>query len=414
MDIKREARPKRKRYIVIAAVVLSVVVVTVALARLEPAPPSVDRATMWFDTVQRGTMVREVRGPGTLVPERVRIISAVTAGRVERLPVLPGVEVDPNTVLLEISNPDVRVQMLQAQRGMTDAEAQLVNLRTRLANDRLTQRATVARVEAEYLDALRTADNNGPLAEKGLISQSELISSRERAEALSTQLDVERERLQVIEQSMEEQIQAQTQQVERLRSIAQFQQRRVESMVVRAGVDGVLVEMQLEEGQWVTPGQVLARIVQPGPLKAEIQIPETQAAEVVVGQPAFIDLRNDTIQGSVIRIDPAAEGGSVLIDVRLDGELPPGARPQLNVQGTVEVARLSDVLYVGRPAYGQANSTVGLFKLTERGNEAVRLTVRLGANSVNTVEVVDGLQEGDIVILSDMSEWDSHDRVRLN
>lgn len=414
MDIQREPRSKRKRYVVIGAVALTVVAATVALARLEPAPPSVNRATVWVDTVQRGTLIIDVRGPGTLVPEEVQLISAVTAGRVERLPVLPGVEVDPETVLLELANPDVQVEMLQAQRSATEAEARLVDLRSALANDRLTQRSTVAQAEADYLNARRVADNNEPLAELGVIAQAELVSSRERAEALATRLEVARERLDVIESAAEEQIRAQTQQVERLQAIADFQRRRVESMIVRAGEEGVLTDLPLEEGQWVTPGQMLARVVKPFPLKAEIRIPETQAADVVVGQSAFIDLRNDTIPGVVQRIDPAAESGTVLVDVRLEGELPSGARPQLNVQGTVEVARLEDALKVGRPAYGQAHGNVGLFRLVRRGNEAVRVTVRLGMSAVNEMEIVEGLSEGDVVILSDMSQWDSYERVRLN
>lgn len=413
MDIPREASPKRKRYILIGLAIVAIVLVTVALARLEPAPPTVERATVWVDTVRRGTMVRRVRGPGTLVPEQVRWISAVTAGRVERIEMLPGEEVDPREVLLELRNPDVRVEALQADRQLTDAEAQLVNLRTTLANDRLTQEATVAQVEADFLNAQRTAQNNEALEADGLISEPELISSRERAEALATRLDVERQRLGVIEQAMEEQIQAQRQQVERLRAIAEFQSERVGSMVVRAGVDGVLVELPLEEGQWVTPGQPLARIVQPGPLKAEVRIPETQATELTVGQPALIDTRSDTIPGTVARIDPAAESGTVTVDVRLEGEQPQSARPNLSVDGTIEVARLDDVLYVGRPAYGQPRSIVGLFRLTESGDEAVRVQARLGESSVNTIQVLNGLEAGDRVVLSDMSSWDDVDRVRL-
>lgn len=413
MDIPRDTGPNYKRYALIALAVVGVVAVTVALARLEPAPPTVERATVWIDTVERGTMVRRVRGPGTLVPEQIRWISSVTAGRVERIEVQPGQEVEPRTVLLQVLNPDVEVRALQAERQLTDAEAQLVNLRTSLAEQRLTQQANVAQVEADYLNARRTAENNEVLAERGLISEPELISSRERANALQTRLETERERLGVIENAMEERIRAQGQQIERLRSIAQFQRERVESMLVRAGVEGVVVEMPLEEGQWVNPGQSLARIVQPGPLKAEVRIPETQATELAIGQPAMVDTRNDTIPGSVMRIDPAAEGGTVTVDIRLDGELPASARPNLSVDGTIEVDRLEDVLYVGRPAYGQPRSTVGLFKLLPDDEEAVRVQVRLGRSSVNTIRILNGLEQGEQVILSDMSAWDDVDRVRL-
>lgn len=413
MDIKREPRKNHKRYVMIGAGVLVLTIVTVALARMEPAAPTVDRATIWTDTVERGTMVRQVRGPGTLVPERIRWISSVSAGRVERVHVRPGREVTPETILLEIVNPDVQIEALQAERQLTDAHAQLVNLRTTLANDRLTQRSLVAQVRAEYLSAQRTAESNEFLAEKGLIAQPELISSRERAEALATRLETEQDRLQVIESSMEERIRSQQQQIARHAEVVASQRNRVESMVVRAGVEGVVTELNLQEGQWVTPGQPLARIVQPGELKAVLRIPEVQAKDMAIGQRARIDTRNGIVDGHVMRIDPAVENGAVNVDVALEGELPRGARPDLSVDGTIEVERLEDVLYVGRPAYGQAESTVGLFRILPRGDEAVRVPVRLGRSSVNTIEIHEGLEEGDVVILSDLSAYDENDRIRI-
>lgn len=413
MDIQREKKPKHKRYALIAAVGAVFVAVTVALANLEPAAPTVDRATIWTDSVKRGTMLRQVRGPGTLVPEKIRWISSVSAGRVEHVHVRPGREVTPETILLEILNPDVGIEALQAERQLSDAQAQIVNLRTTLANERLTQKALVAQVRAEYLSAKRTAESNEFLAEKGLIAQPELISSRERAEALATRLETEHERLAVTEGAMQERIRAQRQQVQRLREVAASQRDRVDAMVVRAGVEGVVTELTLQEGQWVTPGQTLARIVQPGQLKAVLRIPEVQAKDIAIGQPAKIDTRNGVVDGRVTRIDPAVENGAVNVDVMLEGELPRGARPDLSVDGTIEVDRLDDVLYVGRPAYGQAESTVGLFKVLPGGSEAVRVPVRLGRSSVNTIEIVEGLEHGDVVILSDLSAYDASDRIRL-
>ncbi|UCC50005.1 MAG: HlyD family efflux transporter periplasmic adaptor subunit [Gemmatimonadota bacterium] len=413
MDIPREPRGKKRRWVYLGAGIVTIVVITVALSRLGPAAPSVDKSTIWTDVVKRGEMVRRVRGPGTLVSEQIRWIAALTAGRVERILVEPGAEVDSATVLLLLSNPDVEIQALEAQRQLTAERARLVDLRTMLENQRLAQEALVATVRAQYLEAERTIRNNEELAEKGLISQIELQNSRDRAVELQTRLDIEQRRLGVITDAEESQLAAQQAQVDRLRSIAEFKENLVASMSVVSGVSGVLAELPLEEGQWVRPGDNLARVVQPGRLKAEVRIPETQARDVAVGQVSLIDTRNDTIAGRVVRIDPAVASGSVTVDVRLEGPLPKEARPDLSIDGTIEIERLSDVLYVGRPVYGQANSLVGLFKVVENGNAAVRVTVRLGRSSVNTIEIVEGLVEGDEVILSDMSAWENHDRVRL-
>ena len=413
MDIAREPKRKKKPWFYLGAGIATVVVITVALSRLGPAAPSVDKATVYTDVVERGEMVRRVRGPGTLVSEQIRWVTALTAGRVERILVQPGAEVDSHTVLLEMSNPDVVVQSLEAQRQLTAEQSRLVELDTRLENQRLAQEALVATVWAQHKEAVRTVKNNEELAEKGLISDFELENSRDRSEELKIRYDLEIKRLDVMTRSVDEQLRVQRAQVNRLSSIADFQENRVASMRVEAGASGVLADLPLEEGQWVNPGDDLARVVQPGRLKAELRIPETQARDVTIGQAALIDTRNDTIHGRVVRIDPAVQNGSVRVDVRLEGPLPKEARPDLSVDGTIEIERLDDVLYVGRPAYGQANSLVGLFKVVEDGKAAVRVNVRLGRSSVNMIEIVDGLQEGDEVILSDMSAQDAHDRVRL-
>lgn len=413
MDIPREPKGNKRRWLYIAAGVVAVVVITVALSRLGPAAPSVDRSTIWSDVVKRGEMVRQVRGPGTLVSEQIRWIVALTAGRVERVLLDPGAEVDSSTIILLLSNPDVEIQALEAQRQLTSEEAYLVELKTRLESQRLSQASLVATVRSQYKEAQRNLGRDEDLAEQGLISDIALQNSRDRAKELETRVEIEEQRLEVMTDAVESQLEAQRAQVGRLRSIAIFKQNLVESMEVVAGVSGVLAEMPLEEGQWVRPGDYLARVVQPGRLRAELRIPETQARDVAIGQRAWIDTRNDTIPGRVVRIDPAVQSGSVMVDVRLEGALPKEARPDLSVDGTIELERLNDVLYVGRPAYGQANSLVGLFKVVDGGRAAVRVTVRLGRASVSTIEVVEGLSVGDEVILSDMSAWDEHDRVRL-
>jgi HlyD family secretion protein len=413
LDIPRQNRKSNRRVLYVSGAVTAVVLATLALSRLEPAAPTVDRATVWTDSVRRGTMVRQVRGPGTLVPEQIRFISAVTAGRVERVLALPGIEVDERTVLLEMSNPDVERQMLEAQRLLTSAEAEAANLQATLENQRLNQEATVASARSEFREAERQAKLNEEMASRGLIPTMDLSRTRDRAEELRTRLEIELKRLEFLSRSMQAQSAAQRSQIERLRGIVDFQREQQRSMVVRAGTRGVLREIPLQEGQWVNPGSNLAVVVQPERLKAELRIPETQARDLTVGQAASIDTRNGVVPGRVVRIDPAVQSGTVRVDVALEGELPRGARPDLSVDGVIEIERLENVLYVGRPAYGQAESMVGLFKVQDGGRTAVRTNVRLGRSSVNTIEVIDGLREGDVVILSDMSSWDSTDRVRL-
>ncbi len=414
MDIPRPTQPKaRKRLIYGGIALVAVVTVTVALSKLEPAAPSVDSGTIWLDTVRQGSMLRQVRGPGTLVPEQMRQVSAVTSGRVERKLAQPGDTVQPGTILVEISNPDVELQALQAQQQLAAAEAQLVSTRSNLQTQILAQQATVVRAQADYQDAKRQADAAVELAKQGLIAQQDISRAQERAQQMEAALTAEQQRLEVFKGTIEEQITVQRSQVERLREVVSFQQKLIQSMRVRAGAAGVLRDLPLEEGQWILAGTRLATVVQPGRLKAELRIPETQARDVVIGQAALIDTRTDTIVGRVSRVDPASQNGTVTVDVALPGSLPRGARPDLSVDGTIEIERLDDVLYMGRPAYGQSNSVVGIFRLEPDGNTARRVNVRLGRTSVNQVEIVDGLKKGEVVVLSDMSRWDAVDRVRI-
>jgi HlyD family secretion protein len=413
LDIPRARKSTPRKYVIGGAVAAVLLVATAALARMEPAAPKLDGASVWTDTVKRGTMLREVRGPGTLVPEQVRWISAQTAGRVEQILVEPGVTVNPGTPLLVLSNADVQRDALEAQRQLVGAEAERTSLGATLENQRLTQEAAVATVRAEQREAARQVTANRELAERGLISRMELQRSEDRAEELASRLRVEEQRLRFLGESMRQQLAAQQSQIERLRGLAEFQTGYVESMRVMAGTDGVLRELPLQEGQWVTPGSPLAVIVRPGRLKAQLRIPETQARDLVVGQPARIDTRNGIVNGRVSRIDPAVQDGSVTVDVALEGELPKGARPDLTVDGVIEIERIPDVLHIDRPAYGQAGGTIGMFKVDEGGRTAARTDVRLGRSSVNTVEVLSGLREGDVVILSDMTAWDRAQKVRL-
>ncbi len=412
MDIPREPPKKRKRYIYGGIVVVAVVVATVALGRLEPAAPSVDRGLVFTDTVRRGTLLREVRAPGTLEPEEIRWVPAVTAGRVERRLVQPGTRVEATTVLLELSNPDVQLELLEAERQLSAAQAQLVSLRTSLETQRLNQAGVVASVRAQQLEAQRQAEASQELAARGLEAEGVAARVREAAEEYSARLEIERERLRIYTESIGPQLEVQEEQVTRLTSIVEFQRRRIASMRVTAGTDGVLQDMQVEEGQWVLAGSVLARVVKPERLKAVLRVPQVQARDIVLGQRVAVDTRRDTIPGHVMRIDPAVQNSAVEVDVGLDGELPLGARPDLAVDGTIEIERLDDVMYVGRPRYAQPSSTIGLFKMVG-GGYAERVSVDIGRTSVSAVEIVEGLAVGDVVILSDMAQWDRYQRVRI-
>lgn len=413
VDIPREPPSKKKRYILIGVALIVVVAITTALGRLGPAAPSVDRATLMIDTVRRGEMVRQVRGPGTLVPEQIFWISAVTGGRVERVYVRPPSAVQASTLILDMSNPDVQLEALSADQQLSAAEATLVSLKSTLETQSLNEQGVVASARSDYQAAKRQYDVSTALLAKGLISPQDASNNKDKATEDSIKLAVETERLAVMSKTIDDQLALQKDQVRRLKDISDFQHKRVESMQVRAGSNGVLQDMDLQPGQWVQPGTLLAKVAQPGKLKAVLRIPENQAADVQLNQPCAVDLRNGIVQGHVIRIDPSAQSGTVGVDVSLNGPLPPGARPDLSVDGTIEVERLKNVLYVARPAYGQPESTVGLFKLTPDGKEATRVNVKLGRASVTTIEVIQGLNAGDKVIVSDMSQWDSNDRVRL-
>jgi HlyD family secretion protein len=413
VDIARAPKPKRARYIAIAGGLVAIVGVSVALTRLEPAAPSVERATLWIDTVRRGTMVRNVRAPGTLVPEHVRIITALTAGRIEQKIATVGQAVQPGTVLLEMSNPDVQLQALEAERALAAAEANLVSLKSNLQTTRMQQAATIATVTAQYNDAKRQAEVYEALDKKGMSSTNEVAKARDSMHELEARLKIEKDRLALLERTVGEQLKLEEANVARQRNVAQFQQDRINSMHVTAGEPGVLQDMTLELGQYVQAGTPLARVAQPGKLKAVLRVPETQAKDIVIGQPVSVDTRNGLVNGRVSRVDPSAVNGTVTVEVALEGELPKGARADISVDGTIEIERLPDVIYVGRPAYGQAESTVGLFRLDPDGKTAQRVQVQLGVGSVNTVEVKKGLVPGEKVIISDVSQWDAQDRLRI-
>ena len=417
MDIPRPgvARQKRTRRILYgASAVAAVLLITLGLSRLKPAAPTVERATVWIDQVKRGPMLRQVRGLGTLVPEEIRWIPALTPGRVERIVTLPGTELKPDTVILELSNPELELEALDAESQLRGAEAQRIELKVRLRSQHLDQQAAAARVQAEYNQAKLRADADELLSEQGLLAEINYKVSRGTADELANRHRIEQERLEIADEAIQAQIAVQEAQVEQRRAFARLKRSQVKALSVRAGIAGMLQQVGVEMGQQVTPGTNLARVAQPEKLKAVIRIAETQAKDVQIGQVSAIDTRNGVVPGRVARIDPAVQNGTVTVDVALTGELPKGARPDLTVDGTIELERLEDVLYVGRPAQGQPESLVGLFRLGEGTSEAARVKVRLGRASVNTIEVVEGLKEGDQVILSDTSAWDAFDRIRLN
>jgi HlyD family secretion protein len=418
MDIARpasvlEEKKKRQRLIAAGAVGL-LVLITVGLSQLEPAAPTVERATVWTDTVKRGEMLREVRGLGTLVPEDIRWIPAQSEGRVERIVLHPGTEVRSGSVILELSNPELELRAQQAYSELRAAEARYVELKVRLESQRLDQEAAAARIQAEYSQAKMRADADAQLAKDGLVADITLKLSQVTARELENRNNVEQKRLAIAGESIAAQLAVQEAAVEQARASARLLRAQVEALRVKAGLDGILQLVPVEVGARVAPGTNLARVAQPDKLKAVVRIPETQAKDVQIGQKAVVDTRNGVIDAKVARIDPSVQNGTVTVDLALVGELPRGARPDLTVDGTIELERLSNVLYVGRPAQGQGESTVGLFRLDPGSSDARRVKVKLGRASVNTVEVVEGLVEGDTVILSDTSAWDAHDRIRLN
>ena len=416
MDIPREdaKRQRRIRRIIYSAVgLLAIASVTYGLSRLKPAAPSVDKATVWIDTVKRGPMLLEVRGLGTLVPDELLWIPANSDGRVvSRL--LPGVHLKADTLIVELKNPELEQAALDAEWQVKAAEAEHNSLKAQLDSKLLDEKAQAATVQADYSQAVLNAEKDAALAKAGLAAELNSKLSRAKADELTTRNQIEQDRLAVSAASAKAQLEAQKAKVEQLRALLDLKQAELGRLKVRAGVEGVLQEVPVEVGQQVTTGTILAKVAQPNKLKAELKIPETQAKDVQIGLLASVDTRNGMIPGHVERIDPAVINGTVTVDVKLEGPLPLGARPDLSVEGTIEIENLKDVIYVGRPAFGQPNSTVGIFKLDEEGNGASRVQVKLGRSSVNTVEIVDGLKPGDRVVLSDMSTWDAFNRIRLN
>jgi HlyD family secretion protein len=415
VDIARpsQARKKRIRRILYGSAALIVIIlITVGVSRLKPAAPSVERATVWIDTVKRGPMLRQVRGAGTLVPEEIRWIPATTQGRVEKIVLRPGANVTPHTVILELSNPDLQQAVKDAQLAFQSAQAAYLNRKTDLESQLLAQQSDVAGIEAQYKNATMTLQANESLWQDKLISEIQLKQSRSATEELKNRLTIGQRRLEMQANGIKSQLAPQEADVAQRRAAYDLQMRRLDDLKVKAGMTGVLQLVPVERGAQVGPGTNLARVADPTNLKAELRIAETQMKDIRIGQFAEVDTRNGVVKGHVSRIDPASAGGTVGVDVILEGALPSGARPDLSVDGTIQLERLDNVIYVMRPAFGQENSTVGLFKLNGSG-EAVRTTVKLGRSSVSQIEILEGLQPGDQVILSDTTAQDSFDRIRI-
>jgi len=415
MDIARPSnlRQKRIRRAVYGAVALSLVgLITLGVSKLKPAAPSVERATVWIDTVKRGPMLRDERGIGTLVPEDIRWIPATTVGRVERITIRPGTVVAAGSVILELSNPQLEQELQDAVLKLKDAEASLTNLRVQLQNDTLAQEAVTASIEADYKKAALQVEANQQLATKGLVSDMTLKQAKLDADQLSARLVIAQKQLASHAESMQARLAVQNSEVDQTRAIVGLKQRQVNELQVRAGFAGVLQVVPVEVGQQVAPGTNLARVADPSRLKAELKIAETRAKDITPGLPATIDTRIGVVSGKVVRVDPSVQNGTVTVDIAMDEPLPKGVRPDLSVDGTVQLERLADIVKVGRPAFGQEQTAVGLFKLQPNG-EATRVQVKLGRTSVNEVEIVSGLNPGDQVILSDMSAWEAFDRIRL-
>jgi len=419
MDIARpefKLQKRRRTIMFAAAAVVVVVLLSIGVSRLKPAAPTVERGTVWTDTVKRGPMLRQVRGLGSLVPtqEAVRQIPAETEATVVRIRMLPGSQVRADTVLIEMSNPQVEQAAIDAGLQLKSAEAEYRSQRVKLESDLMNQKAGAATVGADYAQAQRQADTDKALYDLGVISGLTYKASKGKADELTTRHDLESERLKANQNAIESQMAQAQAKVDQMRTLAQLKQKQLDALRVRAGIDGVLVDLPLQVGQHVLPGAMLAKIVQPNHLMATLKVAETQARDVQIGEPASIDTHNGIIAGTVMRVDPAVQNGTVTVDVNLAGDLPKGARPDLSVDGTIDLERLDNVLYVGRPALGQENSTISLFKLRTDGQEAVRVPVKVGRASVNSIQVIEGLHEGDAVILSDMSRWDNTDRIRLD
>jgi HlyD family secretion protein len=422
MDIARpdQARKRRRRRIIYAALsLLALALITVGLSRLKPAAPSVSDASLYKGTVKRGEMLRQVRGNGTLLPEEIRWIPAMNAGRIERILVQAGAAVKADTIILELSNPELMQAAFDAEWAVKAAEAQYAKLKVQLESERLSQEATAAALKADCSVAKLDAEADEALYKERLVDRLTAIRSRTKADQLTVRCELDERRLKTVDASEKAQLAAQDAELARFRAVYELKKQQVESLKVRASIDGVLQKLgdtlQLQEGQQVATGANLARVANPKRLKAEIKIAETQAKDIELNQPASIDTRNGLIPGHVVRIDPAAQNGTVAVDVALDAALPKGARPDLSVDGTIELERLENVLYVERPVdASEPGATVGLFKIVDGGREAIRVPVKLGRTSVTTIEIIEGLQIGDRIILSDMRQWDAHDRVRLD
>ena len=418
MDIARPEfkQQKRRKQIAIGAIALVVLIlVTVGVARLKPAAPSVERSTVWTDAVKQGNMLRQVRGLGSLIPsqEFTRQIPAETDATVIRIRVLPGTEVKSDTVLLEMTNPATEQAALDANLQLKAAEAEYDSLRVKLESDLMTQKAGAATVTQDYSQAKLQAETDQELYKLGVISGLAYKASKGKADELTTRNGLEEQRLTIAQKAILAQLRQQEAKVDQMRTLAQLRRKQMEDLKVRAGIDGMLVDMPMQVGQRVAPGTMLARVIQPNHLIAELKIAETQARDVQIGESASVDTHNGVVNGTVMRVDPGVSNGTVTVDVNITGDLPKGARPDLSVDGTIDLEKLANVLYVGRPAFGQESSTISLFKLDPDGKGAVRVPVKVGKASVNSIQVIEGLQQGDTVILSDMSRWDNTDRIRL-
>lgn len=419
MDISRpDIRKKkiRRQSLVIAGGVVALALVAFFVTRLKPAAPEVDRATVWTDVVKRGPLLRQVRGPGTLVPreDKIRLIPAETEATVVRIRVLPGAKVEPNTILMDLVDPQLTQELLDAQLQLKGAQADYINTRAKVQSDLMDQKSSGATVRADYSQAQLQAQTDKSLFDLGVISGLTYSASKGKADELTTRNDLEKQRLTLNEKAIETQLAVQQTKVDQAKALLGLKQKQLDALSVRAGINGVLFEIDHQVGEHVEVGTTLAKVVQPDQLKASLKIAETQARDIQIGQPAEIDTHNGVIDGKVMRIDPGVLNGTVTVDVELAGALPQGARPDLSVDGTIDLDRMADVLYVGRPAFGNENSTISLFKLGADGKTAVRVPVKVGRASVNSIQVLEGLQDGDTVVLSDMSRWDNTDRIRLN
>jgi len=417
MDVPREgvAQKKRKRRIlIIAASVIGLILATLGLSRLKPAAPSVDRSSVWIDTVKRGPMVRQVRGLGTLVPEEFRWLPATTEASVEKTLIWPGTKVEAGDVILELTSPELEQSAHEAESKAKAAEAELATEKATLQRETLDQESKAAAAHSAYEQAKMERQTNDQLAKNGLVADLVYKNSKIKEENCQKTDEIEQKRYAFARDSIEPQIASKQAAVDQANQLAKLKLDQVEALHVKAGMAGVLQALPVQVGQRVKPGDNLARVADPTKLKAQIKIAETQAKDIQPTQQAIIDTRNGVVKGHVTRVDPAVEQGTVTVDVAFDEPLPKGARPDLSVDGTIELERLDNVVFVGRPAFGQENNTVGMFKLVPGSSEAVRTSVKLGKSSVNTIEIVSGLNPGDQVILSDTSAWDSHERIRLN